>query len=426
MNANTLCKQMLRVGLLLISLIATIPVTAMHRIPTLYITTADTSIIITKDTWCHKTAIRLVSARGDTLYDTRHADIRLRGNSTLQKPKKPYALRLPEAAGLLGMHKSRKWALLANFMDHSNVRNLLAYAVAGETSLDWSPHGAMVDVVVNGHAQGLYLLTETVTVGKSRIDIKGREGFLLECDVYTGRHDTLVTPLRHLPLQVHSPKHPTQQQMEDIRTTFSRIERLLYRGGKADMATLYRQYIDAKSFADWWIVQEMAQNAEPNGPRSCFMHRNGRGKVKAGPVWDFDLAFIDVGLDGGGDLRPARLRRHDAVLLTVDSLYCPRALWYDRLLQDPAFVAIVQKRWHKLRPRFERLTSLFAIWRSELSPSATDNERQWARQDPARFDERLSFDDSIGHLEDTFRRRLVTLDGLIHQLYYRVVTCQKP
>ena len=48
--------------------------------------------------------------------------------------------------------------------------------------------------------------------------------------------------------------------------------------------------LDIDSFVDWYLVNELACNEEPQFPKSCFLYlKNGR--LYAGPVWDFDLAF---------------------------------------------------------------------------------------------------------------------------------------
>ncbi|MFQ8805538.1 MAG: CotH kinase family protein [Alistipes indistinctus] len=56
----------------------------------------------------------------------------------------------------------------------------------------------------------------------------------------------------------------------------------------------YAELLDTDSFIDWWIVQELTHNQDTRLPGSCCMNKDRLGKLKAGPVWDFDLTtFID-------------------------------------------------------------------------------------------------------------------------------------
>jgi len=389
---------------------------ALNLLPTVYITTADSTPVNSRDFWRENTQMRIVSHDGKTLYLCESMKIRARGHSTFSKPKKPFTLLLPKPARVLGMAESDHWFLLANFMDHSNVRNSLALAIAQQTSLDWTPSGRMVDVVINGRLQGLYLLCEAVDVGRTRLNVRGEDGFLVEADAYFGSKYKFRTPRKQLPMNVHWPKAPTQKQMQAMQALFERIENALYQPDYGSLADIFKRDLDARSFVDWWLVHELAQNAEPNGPRSCYMHRDGKGRLKAGPVWDFDLAFINVGVDKGGDIRPERLNRTDVVRLTGDSLYNKNALWYARLMQDEGYRALLKKRWQHLKPRFEALVGEIDLWKLLILPSALADEQLWKGQDPARFDIHTGFVESIDNLKAVYQHRIEALDALISAL----------
>jgi hypothetical protein len=49
------------------------------------------------------------------------------------------------------------------------------------------------------------------------------------------------------------------------------------------------EYIDLQSFIDFYIVQELMGQTEINF-KSVYMSRSVGGKLKMGPVWDFDWA----------------------------------------------------------------------------------------------------------------------------------------
>lgn len=381
-------------------------------LPELRLSLRGGTAALQREAWTQPVALSVVMPDGREVYRTRRAAVKLHGHSTAAKAKKPMALRLPSAAPLLGMAPGRRWVLLANVMDHSHLRNRLAFAMARLTSLPWTPDSRFVRVTVDGRPQGCYLLAEAVRVAPGRVDVGGRGGFLVELDAYRDAPAGFLTPQRRLPVGVRWPADPSPRQLRQIRSFFAAVEQQLY-GPQADAGSLWSKWLDLPSFADWWLLHELAQNAEPNGPRSCFMYRPASGRLHAGPVWDFDLAFIDVGLDAGGDLRPARLRRPDAVLLTADSLYCRRALWFDRLLADTVFRRAVQRRWRELSPRFHALADSIGLWHDRLAADARTDALLWPGADPARFDDAPTFDASADRLRRTYLLRLARLDSLL-------------
>lgn len=402
---------------LLFVLLALVPLSPLRAsdIPTVYITTADGEPVLSRDVWRERTALRIVMPDGTVTYESKRAGIRCRGNSTFDKPKKPYALRLGVSAALLGMPAGKRWVLLANFMDHSLLRNKLALEIARQTSLAWTSDSRMVNVVVNGEAMGCYQLCQQIRVGRRKVDTSKRNGYLLEIDRYPDSEYGFKTRLKRLPVNVKYPKMPTARQMRKMKERLDEVERMLYEDKTQSLDELFRTQLDMQSFADWYIVHELAQNAEPNGPRSCYLYKGKDGLLKAGPVWDFDLAFISVGLDDGGDIRPSRMQRKDVRMLTGDVLYNERAWWFDRLLQDTAFRSCVAKRWKELKPRFVALVPRLDEWHDAIKQSAEADEALWKGQDPARFDTFTSFESSFANLKRVYLYRIERLDSLLEK-----------
>ena len=183
-------------------------------LPGISLTVPD-SAAYTKDYWTRGTM---------TMGEDRFAvDYRGRGHSTFSQPKHPYALRFDGPVALLGTEKRGRWVLLANFFDHSLMRNALAMEVARQTSLaDCTPKGGFATVSVNGKPQGLYYLCERVS--------DCVQDSLIELDVYE------------------------QEEQKTKRLSLSVLPK--------------NMPIDTLSFLDAIIVYELCMNAEPNGPRS--------------------------------------------------------------------------------------------------------------------------------------------------------------
>jgi hypothetical protein len=380
------------------------------NIPVIHITTTSDEQTITRS-WLPHTKITITLPDGKTILQD-EMDLKGFGNSSFNKPKKPLTFRFTHDVSLLGMTPNKKWYLVSNFMDHSLLRNALALSVAHQTSMPWNSSWRMAEVVKNGVLQGCYLIGEEIHVGKDWVDADPQTGFLAELDTYPGKDPRFLTPIRHLPVNIRYPQTVDSIQLAKIQNIFGQVEKLLYRNEPTDFSLLYSKYLDLDSYVDWWLIHELCQNAEPNGPRSCYMYLGRDGKLHAGPVWDFDLAFIDVDVDRNNDIRPARFHLTDVRHLTVDSIYNGKALWYDRLLQDVTFRKRVSEHWATYEPSFRALADSLDHWWKAIEPSAVTDQRLWGAKDPAKFDTCTTFASSAAHLRTTYLRRIKVLHNI--------------
>ena len=106
------------------------------------------------------------------VYRDEMAKIKLRGNSTAECPKRPFALKLSQNHSLCGMPEARKWVLLANYFDSTMLRNALAFRMSEQTNLGWTPHSCFAELFYNGAYKGIYQLCEKVEVGAHRVEIE--------------------------------------------------------------------------------------------------------------------------------------------------------------------------------------------------------------------------------------------------------------
>jgi hypothetical protein len=52
----------------------------------------------------------------------------------------------------------------------------------------------------------------------------------------------------------------------------------------------WQQYMDIDTFADWYIISEMAKNAETIWMTSYMTLKEGE-KIMMGPLWDYDKSY---------------------------------------------------------------------------------------------------------------------------------------
>ena len=97
-----------------------------------------------------------------------------RGNTTWKWDKKPYKIKLDKKTDFFGFGKSKKWVLLANYLDESLLRNNTAAGLSQELGLT-TMQTNWVDVVINGKYAGNYQLCEQVGIEEGRVDINDWE-----------------------------------------------------------------------------------------------------------------------------------------------------------------------------------------------------------------------------------------------------------
>lgn len=159
------------------------------KLPVMYLETDTAYYDVTKE--YNDVNIRLVgngeNTNADLWYnsidgDDKTAEIKLRGNSTAYRPKRPFKLKLGTKKDLLGLgendgksYKSKHWVLLANDIDHTLLRNKLLYDFSGDIGTEFYFHSTNVAVIYNGEYKGVYQLCEHRRVDEGRIDITNWE-----------------------------------------------------------------------------------------------------------------------------------------------------------------------------------------------------------------------------------------------------------
>ena len=331
--------------------------------------------------------------------------VRGRGNTTWEWPKKPYLVKLDSKESFLGMKKHKRWILLANFMDRTMMRNLIAMKVSSMTSLDWTPSCTPVELVLNGSHKGNYLLIEQVRVDKDRVP--ATDGFMLECDFHYDNEVQWIDPHGScnqmesgIPFSVKYPdvEDLTEEQLTFIKEYIYRTASVIYGPNFADPDNGYASRIDVESFIDYWIVFEVMGNHELGNPGSVYFHMSEGGKLKAGPCWDFDWGILS----------------YNTSPQARNGLINEKAIWYARLFEDPAFKAKVKARFEELLPQLETIPSYIDSLQKTLSESAKLNFKMWDPSQDASMnggyiingDERMTFNSAVDKIKSIYKERL--------------------
>lgn len=263
-----------------------VPVVQPKSLPQLDIATAANAPINSTDNYVTATlSIDGVDAVDDYQGS---AQIRGRGNSTWNLPKKPYKFKLDKKAGLLGLAAEKDWVLLANYLDGTHLLNAVAMKTGQLMGLPFTNHIEPVEVNLNGQYLGLYMLTEQIEVKNNRVNI-GDDGILLQLEQYYDEDWKFRSSGFRLPVMVMHPELTNATELEPIKAQFQQMETLIARSDLPN--NNFSDFIDATSVAHYFLVYMLTDNRELNHPKSTFMYKTKTGKWSMGPIWDFDWAF---------------------------------------------------------------------------------------------------------------------------------------
>jgi len=287
--------------------------------------------------------------------------IEKRGSSSQTIPKKPYGLTTLKDdkvannnVSILGMPVENDWVLNSIAFDPSLIRNYLSYDLSRSIG-NYAARGKYCEVVINGNYIGLYIFIEKLKVDSERINIVKMNttdnyppeltgGYVTKADKETGgdpvawgmqSYSGWTNYIHHDP----NPAEITSQQNNYIKNQFTSLQNAAT-AQNAQITNGYPSIIDVPSFIDFMLISELTSNAD-SYQYSTYFHKDRNGKLRAGPIWDFDLTF-------GNDLFHWGLNRsHTNVWQFNNGDNTGSRFWKD-LFNDPTFKCYLTKRWKEL------------------------------------------------------------------------------
>lgn len=311
-------------------------------------------------------------SKEDIVPYTVNIGIEIRGATSQTFPKKSYGFETWDTLGndidvsLLGLPEEEDWILYAPYSDKSLIRNVLIYDLS--RAIDrYASRTEFVELTINGEYNGVYVFMEKLKRDKNRIDINklkvdensGEDvtgGYVLKIDKTAGSNaggdgynnlnsfSSKINQDIHFLYDYPDAEEITNEQKTYISSYIEGFETALFSNDFKDVNTGYRSFIDVPSFIDFFLLNELSNNVD--GYRiSTYMNKDKNGKLKMGPIWDFNLAFGNANYCGGDATDVWTYKFNERC--PDDNLQVP--FWWERLLQDPYFVAELKNRWIVLR-----------------------------------------------------------------------------
>ncbi|MEP0368360.1 MAG: CotH kinase family protein [Cyclobacteriaceae bacterium] len=287
--------------------------------------------------------------------------IEFRGSSSQELPKKPYGFTTydetnseKENAELLGMPKENDWILNSLAFDPSLIRDYITYNLSRKIGR-YATRTQFCEVLINGEYVGLYVLQEKMKADDNRIDItkidtddttlpKLTGGYITKADKTTGgdpvawsmsSYSGWGTEFIH---EVPKPEDVVAVQHDYIKSEFEKL-RATALSHNSSFSQGYPAVIDIPSFVDYILLNELASNTDAY-QFSTYFHKDRRGKLRAGPIWDINLSY-------GNDLFLWGLDRSHTDVWQLDFDNRGATFWRD-LFEDPDFKCYLAKRWNEL------------------------------------------------------------------------------
>ncbi len=371
------------------------------------------------------------------ILDSKAMGIKLRGNSTKSALKKPFKIKFDKKQSLFGLKAAKKWVLLANYYDKSNIRNYLAYLTANKlTYLGFQPSSIFVDVYLNNNYYGLFLLCEQMEENKGRVDIEdkvsanGLSSFFLEVDerIKDEYKDGEGKAYFYFPFEGKSSyyfsfKYPSYDDYleyiekndekniskynNDISWLYEFLSNALY-------SPNYTDYLDISSFIDYYLVEEFFKNVDVGSTSQFYYIDSSLENIKltAGPVWDFDIASGAVD-DHTGIYN--MYYNSELFVRAKDPLYA-------ELFLNDSFTELVKKRYQEVRDEvFLSVFDEIDIAKEKLKKAQDRNVAKWPLSNERStwvevyalgidYLELASINEHYDYLTRFLKRRLNTMD----------------
>lgn len=321
--------------------------------------------------------------------------IEFRGSTSQALPKKPYGFSTKMAdnttnnnVSLLGMPDENDWILNALAFDESMIRDVLSYDLSRNLG-NYTPRGQYVEVIENGDYKGVYVLMEKIKRDSKRVNVLNMSpddnafpnltgGYIVKSDKTTGGDFVAwqmpgPTENAHFIYFLPKPAVITSPQSQYIQSQFNNLA-FLTSPANASIEDGYPAHIDMPSFIDFMLVAEISSNVDAYR-LSTYYHKDRNGKLRAGPIWDYNLTFGNDLFFWGYD------RSHTDVWQFNNEDNNGPYFWLN-LFNDGVFKCYLAKRWFEMTASgqplaYDTIEALIDYYVDLLDESAEREQERW-------------------------------------------------
>lgn len=280
--------------------------------------------------------------------------IETRGSSSQALSKKPYGIDTLEEDGvedksvkLLGMAKENDWLLNSFAFDESMMRDFISYEMTRKMG-QYAANLRYCEVILNGDYIGLYALSEKIKRDGDRVNIAKLSddedslpqvtgGYLMQTDRTSDENPEAW--YSNGAVYIH--EKPSSDDITEIQSSYieSVFRDLDERATNANITNGYPAVIDVPAFVDYMLMAEIASNVDAYA-LSTYYHKDRGAKLRAGPVWDYNLTY-------GNDLFNWGYDRSFTDVWQFKYSNTGANFWED-LFNEPTFKCYLAKRFNEV------------------------------------------------------------------------------
>ena len=330
--------------------------------------------------------------------------IRGRGNTSWGMPKKSYKIEFAKKQSMLGMPKDRDWALIANYADKTLMRNFIAYRLSTALGAYYAPRCEFAELYLNGEYLGVYLMTETIKIGKNRVNIpEDEKSYVVEFDAKYRENeqvvfsDIITEKGVGKPFRIHDPKKASKSSLDTIQKHIEAFESFL-KSVKYKKDNGLAEWVDIDESIKHYWVQEFSKNPDARFYTSVYFTWVKGKKIKMGPVWDFDLAFGN---------------NSDKSVIDVENWLVKNSYWNLYLEKDSVYSARKKLIWNENKKKITAMLDTVENCRTKLRSVAKNNFKRWniLGEVGGRFNKSyVSYDEAVDDLKRWIKERTFWID----------------
>ena len=320
-----------------------------------------------------------LNAPNDAPYYAGSIGVKERGSSS--NPKKSYnvetwthVIEQSLDTSLLGMPSENDWVLLACYTDRSLIRDLVGFHIYEKMGY-WAPRMRLVEVMINGSYEGVYLFGERIKRDNERIDIatlnnidnSGLEltgGYIFKIDNSNDGFWTSSFPPPYASASQDIKFHYEEPEDDDItpvqrnyiKAYTDSFEAALNSVNFQDTTTGWRGFAGHNSFEDYLIFNEVIKSRDAYR-QSTYIFKDKGKKLRAGPPWDLELSLYNTA-DCNASVDNGWAWEYGQHCNT--STYLP-PFWWEKLTQDTMYMRITKCKYTHYRNSFLDTNNLFAF-----------------------------------------------------------------
>jgi hypothetical protein len=358
------------------------------------------------------------------------ADLHLRGNNSAagSTPKKQMKLSLCTAnnenrnAELLGMPADEDWILInPGNHDRSRLNNPIMFELGRACGEPWVSRYRFVEVFINtddgdrsrldyaSDYRGIYILAERIKVHEDRVNITKMSpgevnepavtgGYIFKMDERCDSDEICFTsPMiqatfdgeprtsRRIVFDTPDQEKLTPEQYEWMTRYLLRLESVLKSNNVRDPHTGYQAYIDRDSWIQMHLLHSAVNNVETSR-KSIYYYKDRLGRLKGGPLWDFDWGMNKYGTSGWP--------------------FAYKDNWWGPLFEDPDFQILWEDRWFELREQQLSDAAMVTL----IDDLGSEIREAWFR-DAARWPSYAQdYEQEMSRLKTWFQQRFAWID----------------